>query len=154
MEGKDSRGEKRSERQKKHIDNSEEKNRLNNLSSKDRMYLTRKYYILEEMEQMDYAIPLIVYAVRHKRYDDRCLCITAENARKLLGDKQFLRGVSKSAFDFEAEEKVEGTDYTVIFDANVLRRNSVSKYVRMKELNTNVKEIMEKKNGRKDIVKA
>ena len=42
MEGKDSRGEK-NERQKKHIDNSEEKNRLNNLSSKDRMYLTRKY---------------------------------------------------------------------------------------------------------------
>ena len=74
-------------------------------------------YRKKDIEQIEVATSLTRY-----KYNDKLIC--DGKARKLLGDEEYLSGISRSAFHYTAARYTPGGE-TIFFDSSALFNEGV-----------------------------
>lgn len=83
-----------------------------NLSYDDIETLKEWGFLGDDIRQIDKAVTKTVYQLEDKK-------ISHKKAREILGDKEFLSGIARSAFHFDAVRKTDKQEL-LLFDSSKL----------------------------------
>lgn len=83
---------------------------------KDKVVLLGNGYSEEDIEQIGEAMTKTVYTIKDKYGEKKR--ISREKAREILGDEEYLSGISRSAFHWNCMREKEGNK--VYFDSSKL----------------------------------
>lgn len=84
------------------------------LTENDKQILKKWGHPDADIPQIEEATGKTIYKLNFKER------ISAKRAIELLGRKEFLSGISRSAFHFTATRNIENTDDVVYFDSSAL----------------------------------
>lgn len=124
--------------------------KYNNLTEEDLKILKKIGFLKDDFKQIDKSYAVTRYAIFKGEDIDRCIVITPEKARKLLGDTDFLAGLARSSFHWSTSREIKGIDgYTVDFDSSELFRKKVSSFTKLPSLKETYEEILSLKKSSK-----
>jgi hypothetical protein len=90
------------------------------LSKSDIAYLLEIGYLNEDVEQIENALNRCHYSIFNDKTGEE-ETITAEKARKTLGDMTFLSGLARSAFHYSASREIKRSEYLYVwFDSSAI----------------------------------
>ncbi len=125
-------------------------NKYNNLTEEDLKMLKKFGYERADFKQIDESYVITRYAIFKGEDIDRCLVITPEKARKLLGNKDFLSGLARSSFHWTSSREIKGVDgYTVDFDSGELFTEKASRFTKLPSLKESYEDILSLKENAK-----
>ena len=124
--------------------------KYNNLTEEDLKILKKMGFLKADLGQIDKSYVVTRYAIFKDGDDDRCIIITPEKARKLLGDTDFLESLTRSSFHWSTSREIKGIDgYTVDFDSSELFREKVSRFTKLPSLKETYEDILRLKEDSK-----
>ena len=117
--------------------------KYNNLTGEDLNILKKMGFRKADLERIDRSYAVTRYAIFKDGDDGRCIIITPEKARKLLGDTDFLSGLTRSIFHWSASRKIKGIDgYTLEFDSSELFSEKASRFTKLPSLKETYEDIL------------
>ena len=117
--------------------------KYNNLTGEDLNILKKMGFRKADLERIDRSYAVTRYAIFKDGDDGRCIIITPEKARKLLGDTDFLSGLTRSIFHWSASRKIKGIDgYTLEFDSSELFSERASRFTKLLSLEETYEDIL------------
>ena len=124
--------------------------KYNNLTGEDIKILKKMGFQKDDLGQIDKSYAVTRYAIFKDGDIDRCLVITPEKARKLLGDTDFLEGLTRSSFHWSTSLEIKGIDgYTVDFDSSELFSGKASGFTKLPSLKETYEDILRLKEESK-----
>ena len=124
--------------------------KYNNLTEEDIKILKKIGFLKDDFKQIDKSYVITRYAIFKDGDIDRCIVITPEKARKLLGDTDFLEGLTRSSFHWSTSLEIKGIDgYTVDFDSSELFAGKASGFTKLPSLKETYEDILRLKEDSK-----
>jgi hypothetical protein len=124
--------------------------KYNNLTGEDLKILKKMGFLKADLDRIDRSYAVTRYAIFKYGDDGRCIIITPEKARKLLGDTDFLMGLARSSFHCSTSRAIKGIDgYTVEFDSSELFSEKASRLTKLFSLEETYEDILRLKEESK-----